>query len=388
MRFSNKVDYIEESFLNKWDSKVKNRIDGGEEILRFNLGQPDFPCPEFVKKAIKDTASLTKNNFYNHTGGVDGARREIALLREKSFGVKYEKDEVIVTNGAKEAIFLALAAILDAGDEVIIIAPAWPTYIEAVKFLGGKAVVLKSDDGFHLDIGMIKDFVSERTKAIIINSPNNPTGVVYTEQELSEVARIARDNDLIVISDEVYDYTVFDGKEHLSISRLPDMKLRTVVIDSFSKTLSIAGYRLGYAASSREMIDAMIKVKSNINGNTNSLLQMAMETVLRDYTDEFYGFVDFAHQEYLERRDFVCGKLEEMGIEHLKPNGSFYVFARIPSKSEMKSQPFAEYLLEKARVAVAPGIFFGTDYDDYFRISFGASMEDLEKGMEKMKQVL
>lgn len=388
MRFSNKISGIEESFLNKWDSQVKSRIDAGEEILRFNLGQPDFPCPEFVKSAIEDAASLPKNNFYNHTGGVDGARREIASLREKSFGVKYEKNEVIVTNGAKEAIFLALAAILDAGDEVVIIAPAWPTYIEAVKFLGGKAVILKADDGFHLDIGMIKDFVSERTKAIILNSPNNPTGAVYAEQELSEVAQIARENNLIVISDEVYDYTVFDGKKHISISALPDMKSRTVVIDSFSKTLSIAGYRLGYALSSKEMIDAMIKVKSNINGNTNSLLQMAMEIVLRDYAEELQGFINFSHDEYLKRRDFVCGKLEEMGIEHLKPAGSFYVFAKIPSKLEMKSQFFAEYLLEKVQVAVAPGIFFGADYDDYLRISFGASMEDLEKGIEKMKQVL
>jgi len=388
MRFSNKISGIEESFLNKWDSQVKNRIDAGEEILRFNLGQPDFSCPEFVKRAIKDAASLDKNNFYNHTGGVDGARREIVSLRAKSFGVKYEKNEIIVTNGAKEAIFLALATILDAGDEVVIIAPAWPTYIEAVKFLGGEPVVLRSNAEFHLDIGMIKDFISERTKAIILNSPNNPTGVVYTEQELSEVAQIAKENDLIVISDEVYDYTVFDGEKHISISALPDMKSRTVVIDSFSKTLSIAGYRLGYALSSKEIIDAMVKVKSNVNGNTNSLLQMAMEVVLRDYADEFHNFVDFAHREYLKRRDFVCGKLEEMGVEHLKPTGSFYVFAKIPSKLEMKSQPFAEYLLEKAQIAVAPGIFFGADYDDYFRISFGASMEDLEKGMEKMKAVL
>lgn len=388
MRFAAKIADIEESYLNKWDSDVKYKIDAGEDILQFNLGQPDFACPEFVKRAIEEAAFMDKNNFYNHTAGVEEARRAVATLEEKAFGLKYEKEEIIITNGAKEAIFLALAAILDAGDEVVIVAPAWPTYVEAVKFLGGRPIVLNADLGFHLDIGAIKDSVSECTKAIIINSPNNPTGVVYTEQELADIAQIAIDNDLTVISDEVYSFTVFDGKKHFSIAELPDMKVRTVIIDSFSKTLSMAGYRLGYAASSKEMISAMTKVKSNINGNTNSLFQMVAAVVLDNYAEEFYSFVDFTREEYSKRRDFVCDSLKAMGVERVRPAGAFYVFARIPEKMEKKSRDFADYLLNVAKVAVAPGIFFGENYDDYFRISCGASMEDLEKGMERMKKAL
>lgn len=386
MRLSNKIAGIEESYLNKWDSYVKGRIDAGEDILQFNLGQPDFACPEFVKRAIEEAAFIDKNNFYNHTGGTDGARLAIAKMENDALGMQYGKDEIIVTNGAKEAIFLALSALLDPGDEVIVVAPYWPTYVEAVKFLGGNPIVLDADLGFHLDVGAIGSVVNERTKAIIINSPNNPTGVVYDEQELAAIARIAIENDLVVISDEVYGMTVFDGKKHLSIARLPDMKARTVIIDSFSKMLSMAGYRLGFAAASEEMIAAMIKAKSNINGNTNTLVQMTAEVVMNSYGEELDQFVETARQEYRRRRDFTCEKLKEAGVERLVPAGSFYVFAQIPPRLEKDSLDFAEYLLNTAKVAVAPGTFFGGDYDNYFRLSFSASMEDLEEGLERLKK--
>lgn len=388
MIFSKRVLGVQESFLNKWDSDIKRRIAEGEDILQFNLGQPDFPLPEFVKEAIVEAKEKDKNNFYNHTGGTDGLRSAVAGMEEKLSGLAYQKEEIIITNGAKEAIFLALAAVLNAGDEVIIIAPAWPTYIEAVKFLGGVPVVLDADADFHPDLEAIKRAVNAKTRAIIINSPNNPTGVIYGEEELKEVAQMVIANDLLIISDEVYSATIFDEREHFSVAKLPDMKARTVVVDGFSKTLSMTGFRLGYAASSREMIDAMIKVKSNINGNTNSFFQVVLEDVIAHRGGDFQDFIDYARQEYLRRRDFLCGRLREMGMEYTRPEGAFYVFAKIPEGLHMKSKKFAGFLADKAGVAVAPGIFFGQNFDNYFRISFGASIEDLEKGMEKVKKIL
>lgn len=388
MRLSEKVLDIQESFLNKWDSTVKNEISRGENILQFNLGQPDFACPDFVKNIIAGTKDKERNNFYNHTGGTDRARDAIAMFQKKVFGLKYTKEEVIVTNGAKEALFLSLAAILNADDEVVIIAPYWPSYIEMVKFLGGVPIVVNTRQNFYPDVEGIKKAVSEKTKAIIINNPNNPTGVVYGKKELSDIASLAVENDLVVIADEVYNCTIFDNVRHTSIASFPGMRERTVIIDSFSKMLSMAGYRLGYAMSSKEMIDDMIKIKSNINGNTNSFFQIVLEEVILNHFDELVGFIDSTTNEYKARRDFVCEKLADMKVDFIRPDGTFYIFAKIPEKMNMKSQEFAKELLEKTGVAVAPGIFFGKDFDDHFRISFGASMESLEEGMKRMGKFL
>ena len=388
MRFSAKVLNAEESFLNKWDSEVKMKIAEGGDILQFNLGQPDFACPDFVVKAIENVNRKSRNNFYNHTGGTERAREAVATAQNRMFGSDYGKKEAIITNGAKEAIFLSLAALVDQGEEVIVIAPHWPTYIEAVKFLGGKPVVVDAMQGFSLDIARIESAINEKTKAIIINNPNNPTGVIYGKDEMAEISRLAADKNLIIISDEVYSSTVFDGKKHISLAALPGMKDRTIVIDGFSKTLSMTGYRIGYALASEEIINSMIKIKSNVNGNTNSFFQMVIEEVIFSHYEEFMQFIDFALDKYSERREFVCAKLSEMGIDHLKPQGSFYVFPRIPESLGMDSEKFAQYLFDKAGIAVAPGIFFGKSFDDRFRISFGASVEDLEDGMRRLRKAL
>lgn len=388
MEFSRNVLGVQESFLNRWDSIIKLRKLEGKDILQFNLGQPDFACPDFVKKIIEEVNQKEGNNFYNHTIGTEGARKAIVKFQKEVFNSEYSKDEVIITNGAKEAIFLAFAALLNPQDEVIAIAPHWPTYIEAVKFLGGKPIVVDAGQDFHLNIEAIKNVIGEKTRAIVINSPNNPSGTVYGEEEFSKIAELAVQNNLVVVSDEVYSLTIFDGKKHISIADFPGMEERTVLIDGFSKTLSMTGYRLGYALASREIISNMVKVKSNINGNTNSFFQMVLEEAILNHFDEFTAFVDFSREKYLERRDFLCEKLSEMGIEFARPDGTFYVFARIPEKVGKKSQEFAEYLLEQTGVAVAPGIFFGENYDNYFRISFGTSMEDVKKGVERMRKIL
>lgn len=384
MIFSQKALGIRESLLNRWDSDIKRRIADGEDILQFNLGQPDFDCPGFVKEAIRAANDRGRNNFYIHTGGTDEARQAIADMARKLSGFGYGKDEVILTNGAKEALFLAFSAIIDPGDEVIVIEPHWPTYTQQIRFLGGVPVMVRSKDDFGLDTEAIKEAVSERTRAIVINNPNNPTGTVYERGDLEEIAELAKKHDLLIISDEVYNSTVFDGKKHASIAAFPDAAPRSVIIDGFSKTLSVTGYRLGFALASEEIIDMMIKVKSNIDGNTNSFFQAAIEDILANRFEDLLEFTEMTRSEYLRRRDFTCGSLEDMGIGHRKPEGAFYVFARIPEKLGMGSQEFARYLLDKAGVAVAPGAFFGESSDDHFRLSFASGMEDLQKGMERL----
>lgn len=388
MDFSKKVLGIRESLLNKWDSEVRIEMAAGKDVLQFNLGQPDFACPDFAIKIIEEVNYKDRNNFYDHTGGLEGTRAAVAAVQNKMFGSDYKKEEVIITNGAKEAIFLALAAILNAEDEVIIIAPHWPTYVEAVKFLGGKPVVVDAAEDFHLDISRIENAINEKTRAIIINTPNNPTGIVYGKEELFGIAKLAAEKDLVVISDEVYSSTIFDGREHISLASLSTMKERTVVIDGFSKTLSMTGYRLGYALASKEIIDNMIRIKSNVNGNTNSFFQMVIEEALLSHYEDFEKFIGFSREKYAQRRDLVCRKLSEMDISYIKPEGTFYIFPLIPEKLNMRSEEFAKYLFSKTGVAIAPGIFFGGSFDGRFRISFGASDKSLEEGMERLRKFL
>jgi aminotransferase len=383
-----KVLDIEESLLNKWDSDIKRRIAGGENILQFNLGQPDFACPGFVKEAIEAANGKERNNFYIHTGGTDEARQAVADMARKLSGFEYGKDEIIITNGAKEALFLSLAAVLGKGDEAIVIAPHWPTYIQQIKFLGAAPVVVASEEDFALDLKKIKAAISGKTRAIILNNPNNPTGRVYKEQDLEEVVSLAKEYGFFIISDEVYNSTVFDGKRHISVASFPDAKERSAIIDGFSKTLSVAGYRLGFAMAPGEIINLMIRVKSNINGNTSSFFQTVLEDILVNRFEDLMEFIAMTRREYLQRRDFVSARLGEMGLEHRKPEGAFYAFVKIPEGLGMGSREFAAYLLDKAGVAVAPGIFFGENYDGYFRLSFASRAEDLQEGMERIEKMM
>lgn len=388
MIFSQKALGIQESFLNKWDSDIKYRIGKGEDVLQFNLGQPDFACPAFVQEAIAAVNGRERNNFYNHTGGTDAVREALAEEARELLGAEYAREETILTNGAKEALFLAFAALLNAGDEAIVVAPFWPTYLEQIRFLGAVPVIVEAGEDFGLEAAAIRKAVGPRTRLIVINNPNNPTGATYGREALAEIARLAAEKDLAVISDEVYNATVFDGKEHVSLAGFPGMKERAVIIDGFSKALSMTGYRLGYALAAQETIANMIKIKSDLNGNTNSFFQMVLEEVLLRRHAEFVQFLAFTREEYALRRDLLSAGLAEMGIEHHRPAGSFYVLARIPQKLGMGSREFAAYLLDRAGVAVAPGIFFGENYDDRFRFSFGSARADLSAGLERLRAVL
>ena len=374
--------------MNKWDTSVRYRIASGEDILLLNLGQPGFECPDFVKESIVEANKREKNNIYGRTAGHDGMREAVCFLQKETNGLDYDGGEVIITNGAKEALFLSFASIVNPGDEVIVITPCWPTYIQAVRFFGGKAVTVDADESFHLRLDAIEAAITDRTRAIVINNPNNPTGAVYGLTELSALSRMAMEHDLMVIADEVYGSTLYDDARHIPLASLPGMRERTITIDGFSKALAMTGYRLGYATGPKEMIGAMEKIKSNMNGNTNSFFQHVLEEIITKRYADMKAFIDYAHGEYAARREYICGALEGLGVEHVRPQGAFYVFAKIKPEFGMGSREFAEYLVDKAGVAVAPGSVFGESFDDRVRIQFSASMEDLEGSVERMRKLM
>lgn len=380
---SQRVENINGSLLTEWDLIVKNE---GTGIVRLNAGQPDFNIPSVIAEAIEKTVRTEGNNFYTPVGGTEEIRKAISLFQKEVFHMDYDSEEIILTNGAKEGLFISLGALVDHGDEVIIVAPHWSTYLEAVIFFGGNSVVVNTDKNFHLDIAEIKKAITSKTKAIIINTPNNPTGAVYTEDELKRLAEIAIANDLYVIADEIYATITYDT-EQFSIASIPEMKYRTLLINGFSKNSAITGDRIGYLSSSAAIINAVLKIKSNSTGNTNSLFQAALSEVISGHLPELKNSFKYMNEEFQKRRELLCAGLSELGMEYHYPEGAFYVFARIPESFSLKSKEFSEYLLNKAKVALSPGIFFGENYDEYVRVSFSSSKEDIKEALNRIKKI-
>lgn len=382
---SQRVTKINESPLTKWDSMVKSK---GKGIIHLNVGQqPDFNVLSVIAEAVKKTIKTKGNNHYTSINGTQEIREAISLFQKRVFNMEYNTREIILTNGAKEGLFISLGALVNSEDEVIIVAPYWSTYLDVIVFFGGNPVVVNANENFHLNVDEIKKVISAKTKAVIINSPNNPSGAVYTIDELEQLATIVADNDLYVISDEIYGTIIYDS-EFCSIASVKGMKERTIVINGFSKSFSMTGYRLGYTLSSLEIANAMLKIKSNSTGNTNSFFQKVLIEAICNNFDELIISCNQMRTELKRRKEFLCGSLEELEIEYIIPEGAFYVFAKIPSEFNVKSKEFAEHLLVDAKVAVAPGIFFGEKFDDYIRISFSSSVEDIKRALEKIKNCI
>ena len=389
--FSQRIENINESPLTRWDSEIKKAMENNGNIISLNSGQPDFDVPSVIKEEIVKVANQSdgkRNNSYVLVQGTKEARKVVSLFQKKVFGLDYRPEEIILTNGAKEGIFLSLGALIDPGDEVVLIAPYWSTYQEIINFFGGKSVVISTNKDFHLDIEKIENAVTKKTKAVIINSPNNPSGAVYTKEELGQLAEIVRRYDLYVISDEVYGTIRYGDMDYCSIASLEGMRNRTVIVNGFSKSFSMTGYRLGYTFSSSEIAEAMLRIKSNSTGNTNSFFQAVIANALLDHFDELVVSYKRMRNEFEKRKNFLCKELDELGVEYANPEGAFYVFAGIPDRLGMNSEEFSKYLLDKLGIAVAPGIFFGKDFDSYIRISFASSMEDIREVIRRIKGII
>ena len=375
------------------DAKAKRMKAEGIDIIGFGAGEPDFDTPDHIKqaaiKAIND--GFTK---YTPASGTLDLKKAICEKFKKENGLDYTPANIVISNGAKHSLVNAFQAICNPGDEVIVPAPYWVSYPEMIKLADGVPVILNTteEDNFKFTIYKLEAAITDKTKAIVINSPSNPTGMVYSEEELRAIAEIAVKKNIFIISDEIYEKLIYDGYKHISIASFDEkIKDLTIIINGMSKTYSMTGWRIGYSASNAEIAKIMGNVQSHATSNPNSIAQKAAEAALTGPQDA----VEMMKAEFVNRRDYMVDRINKIeGLSCIKPNGAFYVMMNI-SKLIGKvidgvvikgSDDFADLLLEKANVALVPGSGFGTDI--HVRLSYATSMENIKEGLNRIEKFL
>lgn len=365
---------------------VSKLAEGLENVIYLNVGEPDFDTPEHIVRAA-EKALRGGHTHYTTDEGIPALRRAIAEKEDKKTKVDISEEQVLVTSGATGALFTACMSLIDPGDKVIIQNPSYPGYIRAVTVTGGKpvSVSLREDYDFAIDIDELNQKVTSKTKVIIVSSPNNPTGTVFERKTLKAIAEIAIDNELFVISDEVYEKFVYDNAEFLSITEFPEMQSRTVLVNSFSKTYAMTGWRIGYAIGPEEVISHMKKVSCASNLCVNSIAQYAALAAL----EGSQKCVETMVREYDERRKLVLANLNKIpDIRFVEPKGAFYVFPNI-EEFKMTSARLVKHLVRKAGVLMAPGYpFFGSNGRFHVRLSYTASLDTLKIALGKIKDAI
>ncbi|MDK2896905.1 MAG: hypothetical protein PWP04_1025 [Candidatus Atribacteria bacterium] len=356
----------------------------GRKIIHLEIGEPDFDTPSNVKeKAVR--AIKENHTHYVPSAGIDELREAVVNYIERTRGVKISPDEVVITPGAKPVIFLSFLLLLEEGDEVIYPDPGFPAYRSIIDFVGAKAVPipLREENNFRLDLKELLSLITSKTKMIVLNSPHNPTGSMLTAAEIEEVARIAQEEDLLIFTDEVYREIAYEERP-VSILEFPGMRERTVLLDAFSKSFAMTGWRLGYAVLPAEWAKFLSLLVTNSNSCTCAFTQIAGVEALLNSRES----VEAMSQEFKRRRDFLVDRLGQIeGLRFVKPTGAFYFFPNI-REFGLSSQAMADYLLEEAGVAVLPGTCFGEKGEGYLRISFSNSLENLALAMDKMEAAL
>jgi len=370
-------------------SKAKEMRAKGIDVIGFGAGEPDFDTPEHIKEAAKRAIDegFTK---YTPPAGIPELRKAVAEKLKDENGIDYDVSQIVITDGAKQALFSLMLSVIEEGDEVIIPAPYWVTYPEQVKFAGGKPVFVetKEENEFSLTLEDIEPAVTERTKLLILCTPNNPTGSVIDREELERIGKFCAERGILIASDECYEKLTYDGFKHTSIASISEeIKSITITINALSKAFSMTGWRVGYAAGPEEIISSMIKINSQSISNVNSIAQKAAVAALtgsQDFLKEWLKAFD-------ERRRYMVEKLNEIpGVKCLLPKGAFYAFPNVKElieKSELKDDfQLADYLLEKAKIAVVPGSAFGMA--GYLRLSYATSMENIVEGLKRFKEAV
>ena len=353
----------------------------GKNIIHLEIGEPDFDTPRNVVEAGVD--ALRKGwTHYGPSAGLPELRQTIAEYVSQTRGVKVTSEEVVVVPGGKPIIFFTVLALIDEGDEVIYPNPGFPIYESMVNYVGGRAVPirLREERDFSWDLDELAALISERTRLIILNSPQNPTGGVLDRREIEQIARAIGDRNILVLSDEIYSRLVFDGGEHFSIMSVPGMQERTILLDGFSKTYAMTGWRMGYGVMRPDLAAHITRLMTNSNSCTASFTQLAgIEAIRGDQTS-----VDRMREEFQRRRDvFVRGLNQIKGFSCRMPRGAFYVFPNI-SATGRKSKPLADALLEQAGVAALSGTAFGAFGEGYLRFSVANSPENLQQALERI----
>ncbi len=362
-------------------AKAKALEKQGRDIIHLEIGEPDFDTPNNIKEAAVK-ALKAGYTHYVPAAGIPELRTAIADYLSKSRGINVDPDEVVVTPGAKPIIFFSILACVELGDEVMYPNPGFPIYESMVNFVGAKPVPmpLKEENDFAIDNDDTAEKITKKTKLIILNSPENPTGGVLTKGNLEVIAdRIKGRDDVLVLTDEVYSQIIYEGK-HQSIASLPGMKDKTILLDGFSKTYAMTGWRLGYAAMRKDLAQKIAQLMINSNSCTCAFTQMAGAEALRGSQDEARKFVD----EFKKRREVIVNGLNKIkGITCKKPRGAFYVFPNVKSFG-IQSKKLADQILQEAGVAVLSGTAFGSYGEGYLRLSFANSVENINKAMERI----
>lgn len=385
VKIAERMNRMAPSGIRKVNEKALAMERAGERVLHFELGRPDFDTPEYIKKAAWEALEAGKVHYTSNFGLME-LREAIAakLLRENQ--VSYKPTEVLVTVGLSEAVMAVLATLLNPGDEILVPDPVWLNYINVPNLLGAKPVTysLKEENGYQLDIEEIHSKVTAKTKAIVIVTPNNPTGGVLTRDVLQQLADIAIQNDLMVVADEVYERLLYDDTEHVSIASLPGMKEHTFTLNGMSKAYAMDGWRLGYVAAPEEYILAMNKFHQHNTTCAPNFVQVAGAAALNQEGDEVEEMV----KEYKRRRDYAVKAINAIpGISCQCPKGAFYIFINCKSLG-MKSAELSAYLLENAKIALVPGDVFGPGGEGYLRLSFAASYDSIVEGCQKLKEAV
>ncbi len=353
----------------------------GIDVVNFAAGEPDFDTPQHIKDAAKKAIDegFTK---YTPTPGTAELKKAICEKLKKDQSLDYGPEHVIVSCGAKHSLFNAILALCDKDEEVIIPSPYWVTYPELVKLANATPVYLRTreENGFKIDPNDLKKVVSRKTKVIIMNSPSNPTGAAYHENELKEIAKIAFSDGIYVVSDEIYEKVLYDGLKHSTLASFD--KEQTLIINGVSKSYSMTGWRIGYAAGPAHVVSAMNRLQSHSTSNPTSISQKAAVAALRGGDDCIKPMV----KAFQERRDYIVDRLNAIPkVSVRKPEGAFYVFPNI-SRLGIPSAKLSQMLLEEAHVALVPGAPFGSD--DHIRLSYATSMENIKKGLDRIEAFL
>ncbi|MCT8976795.1 pyridoxal phosphate-dependent aminotransferase [Clostridium sp. CX1] len=390
MIFSRKAEQIAPSITLAITAKAKKMRSEGIDVIGFGAGEPDFNTPEHIQEAA---IKAIKNGFtkYTPTSGIMELKEAIIEKFKKDNGLSYNASQIIVSTGAKQCLANAFEATLNPGDEVIVPVPYWVSYPELIKLADGVPVFVqtKEEKDFKYTIEELNKVVTDKTKMIIINSPNNPTGTVYTKEELESLANFAKEKDILILADEIYEKLIYGNTKHESIASLSeDAYKRTIVINGVSKAYSMTGWRIGYAAASEEIVKLMSNIQSHTTSNPSSIAQYASVEALNGNSSD----MDEMITEFKKRRDYMVDKINSIdGLSCIKPEGAFYVMVNISRLFGKKvdgieikdSMGFSDLLLEKQKVAVVPGIGFGLD--NYVRLSYATSMENIKNGLDRIE---
>ncbi|HRT99504.1 MAG TPA: pyridoxal phosphate-dependent aminotransferase [Ignavibacteriales bacterium] len=392
MKYSDVVSSITESRTLQVTSLIKKLKAEGHNVITFSAGEPDFPTPDFICKAGIEAIQKGITKYTNAEGSPE-LIKAICNKFEKENNIKYEPNEIVVSSGAKHSIYNALVAICNPRDEVIIQSPYWVSYPEMIKLVSAKPVIIETsiETNFKITPEQLQKAITNKTKAILLNSPSNPSGAVYTEEEQRAIANVVKDKDIIIITDEIYEKLIYDGAKHFSIASIPEIRDKVVTINGMSKAFSMTGWRIGYLGTNKELAKLIKNYQSHAVSHP-STISMAASVAALEMDPQI---IENMRVVFENRRNFIMEKLSEIeGIKLFKPTGAFYLFLDVSAfygreyngQKITDSTSFCSYILNEGKIGIVPGEAFGND--NCVRMSFAYSNEDLAEGAKRLKEAL